>query len=568
MKIKQNVWNIKRKGKRYWLSFVFLLFPSLFVNSITRGPIFFISQYVNIEATGFLGRHFAVLRLLNFILLVGLVILLIMVIEICFFIGKGIKNKVEISESLYSFIYFPQFRGDILILIATIGVGLFESYQNMKWFHLDSIIFILFSTVFLIGIYINFSCIFPWQTYRKIQNSIKEKKEFFQEAWICIPMYTKISTFSLLPGKCEYLPIVVTEKELSIINKKNNCEVRGSDFNKLLVYIDKVIDREEFWNTVEKYSLYLHLKCLVILKDESQGNLYEREINILRNRLDAQIIYGFQDIYSLDMLEECLGIKYTFNVVKCLKEGKSLQNWAGIFDDIYSNIAHGPAVAVKFFRSCLTEPNLSKAIYLFLDYIDLQYRLVCAFFAPVNLNWYVKKSNDIGNLRQMFNFFAGSLKKLILIENTDIETKDFLNDDMWDMLERYLPNNSKDFRNKQKFNIEDIKNLSAELRNRLRAHQDIELIDVPKLLNLVYRIAIITNYILGINQMVIGYGYDGNLTGSYKTIVGKPLSPFIEQSQECCWIFNNAKKKCDYIQMEYIDFLTGSIKSEKKRENN
>lgn len=558
------IWNIERKPKKYWLSFILLLIPCLFIVSVHNGPILCIYEYTGIE-TEIFGRHNVILIMFDFILIITFSILIIIIIEVCLSIEIRKQNKNTMSESsLYSFICYPQFKADILILIVIVIAGVFEIDLNTDLISRDSSIFIFFLVCLLAGIYINLSCVFPWKSYSKIQNTIKEKKDIFQEAWICISTYTEVSTFSVLPGACKEVPVVVTPRELSIINRRKDCHTKIRDFNKLLIIIGEGSDKKELRNMIEKYSSYLHMKCLVILENKSQNNQYEEEINILKERMDAQIIFKFQNIYSLNMLEEYLGIKYAYNVVKCLNEGNSLKNMGRVLDDVYLNIIHGPAIAVKFFRLCLLEPNLSKAIYRFFDYIDLQYRLVCAFFVPANLNWYVKKSEHIGNYRKMFKFLAGNLKDLTTLDG--IETQYILSDDMRNTLEKYLPNCSKNFGAGQKMESEEIKNFSAELRNKLRAHQDMELVDVPILLNLVFRLAIATNYLLGINEMVIAYGHNGKAIGSYRGIEEKTLSPFIEPEQGYDWIFNNAKKVDDKLQMEYVNFLTGKVKKGEEME--
>lgn len=559
MKIeKKYIWNVERKSKKYWLSFLFLLIPCLFEYSILNGPILYIYQYMNIK-TEIFGRNLILLRCLNFIFLIGLIVLCIMSVEVFFSVAKVRQNRDRMSKSLYSFSCYPQFKVDIFILCVTVIAIVFTIYQNMEWLHPDSIVFILFFTISLIGIYINVSCVFPWRNYWKIQNSLKDQEGIFQEAWFCISTHTEISTFSVLPGACENIPVVITENELSLINERRKSLVRGRDFNKLLVYIDNLLVNGEFRSEIEKYSSYLHMRCLVILKNESQYIQYEKEINMLKDRLETQIIYMVNNIYSINNLDEYLGIKYTYNVVKCLKERGGLQNLGKVLDDVYLNIIHGPEVAVKFFRICLIEPNLSKAIYQLFDYIDLQYRLACAFFAPKDLNWYVKRSFDIGNITRMFEFLRGNHKELIT--KIEIESKYIFDNDWWEVIEKYLPDYSKNFRTSQKMNSEEIKKLSMKLRNKLRAHQDMQLMDVPIMLNLVFRVALATNYFLGINQMVISCGYNDNVTGNYGNIVGKMLSPFLESNQGQYWIFNNAKKENDCFKMEYIDFLSGSIKN-------
>lgn len=565
MKIKKKyIWNIERKSKKYWFSFTLLLIPCLFKISILYVSILYriyICIGIDID-TKIFGSNDLILRMFDFILLIFIILLIIISVEVCFSVMEKKQSRGRTFKSLYSFIYSPQFKVDVFILGIIIFMGILEIYLNMDIINTNSWIFFLLSALLLIGIYINVSCIFPWSSYREIQNILKEKKDDFQEAWLCISTYTEISTFSLLPGACKEMPIVVTEKEILILNQKKNCDIQSRDFNKLLILLSEKLDREKLRNMIEKYSSYLHMRCFVILENELQNNQYEKEINILKERMDAQIIYKFQNIYSLNILEEYLGIKYSYNVVKCLNQGNSLQNMGQILDDIYLNIIHGPVISVKFFKLCLMEPNLSKAIYMFFDYIDLQYRLVCAFFAPMNLNWYVQKSNHIGNFRKMFKFIVGNLKDLTTI--VEIEKQYILNDHMCNILQKYLSNGGENFGANQKLSSEQIKNLCAELRNKLRGHQDIILEDVPVLLNLVFRLAVATNYLLGINQMVITYEYNGKVMGNYKDEIGKSLSPFIELDQECLWIFNNAKKENNYFQMEYVDFLTGKVKVIKK----
>lgn len=554
MKIeKKYVWNIERKSRKYWFSFILLLFPCVFKVSIFNGPVLFIYQYIDIK-TEIFGRNYILLRCLNFILLIGLILVLIMSIEVFFSFGKRNQNRDKKTKSLYSFICYLQFKADIFILVTITMIGIFEIYQNTEWLHTDSLIFILFLISLLIGVYINISCIFPWRNYRKIQNSLKEQKGIFQEAWICISTNTEISTFSVLPGACEKLPVVITEKELSIINEKKNCMLAEKEFNKLLVYIEGVPIEETFRSKIEKYSSYLHMRCLIILKDESQYIQYKKEIDILNDRMGAQIAYIHKNIYSLNILDEYLSVKYTYNVVKCLKEGGCLQNMGKVLDDVYFNIIHGPEVAVKFFRICLIEPNLSKAIYKFFDYIDLQYRLACAFFVPTNEKWYIKNSENIGKFVKMFKFLEGNIKDLAKV--TGIENQYILDDHWWNILEKYLPNCNKKFRTSQRMGSKEINELSAELRNKLRAHQDIERMDVPVLLNLVFRVAIATNYLLGINQMHLAHGYDGNIIGNYKDIERKLFSKFLKWKQGYYWVFNNAKSG----DMEYINFLTGEVR--------
>lgn len=558
MKIeKKYIWNVERKSPKYWFSFLFLLIPCLFRHSLLNGPILYIYKYMNIK-TEIFGRNLILLRCLNFMSVIGFVILLIICIEISFSVAKVKQNNNRMSESLYSFIYYPQFKADIFILSVTVIVVVFEIYQNTDWLHLDSVIFIFFIASLLIGICINVCCVFPWRNYRKIQNRLKDQKGIFQEAWLCVSTHTEISTFSVLPGACDDIPVVITEKELSIINERKNCLVRGRDFNKLLVYIDDLFVNEGFRGKIQKYSTYLHMRCLVILKDESLYIQYEKELNMLKDRLDTQVMYIENNIYSLNNLDEYLGVKYTYNVVKCLKEGGGLQNMGKVLDDVYFNIIQGPELAMKFFRICLIEPNLSKAIYQFFDYIDLQYRLACAFFVPEDSNWYIKRSSDIGNIKHMFQFIAGNQKELIT--KAGIETKYIFDNDMWNVLERYLPDYSENFRVSQEMGSEEIKILSMELRNKLRAHQDMQLIDIPMLLKLVFRIALATNYLLGINQMVIFCRKSGVIIGNYGNIVDKSLFPFLKSEQGNYWVFNNAKSENGCLQMEYVDFLTGRVK--------
>ena len=544
---------MERKSKKYWLSFILLLFPCLFKFSLFNGPILFIYQYLNINAAVF-DKHLIILRLINFISLTGLIILLIMVFEACFSIKTNCKKNVE--ESLYSFIYYPQFKIDVIILIIII-IGIFVSYLDMDLILSKSIMFYFYLLLSVAGIYMNCSIIFPWKSYRTIENSLIEQKDIFQEAWFCIPTHTKISTFSILPGECSEIPVVLTERELLLINKRKNCKLKGSDFNKLLVYIDETSVKDDLRHAVEQYSSYQHMRCLIILKEESQNSQFKEEIDILKNRLEAQIIYKFQNIYSLNILDKYIGIKYTYNVVKCLREGNSLQNMGKLLDNVYLNIIHGPTIAIKFFRICLTEPNIQKALYQFFDYIDLQYRLACSFFAPADLNWYTKKSSNIGNLRDMFQFLAGNLKDLLTMNS--IETKYIFDSNIWDVLEYYLPNNIITLQNSQNLNSEEIKELSAELRNRLRAHQDIQLAHVPVVLNLLFRISIATNYMLEINHIAINCDHDGNITGSYGNISDKSLFPFLKMEQGFYWIFNNARKEDGHFRLEYVNFLTGGL---------
>lgn len=558
MKFKNKyTWNVERKAKKYWISLILLLFPCMFEFSLFNGPILFIYERININIERF-DHNLIMLRQLNFISMIGLIILFILGLQICLSMVKGKVDNGRTSVSLYSFIYYPQFKADVFTLIVIIFAEIYGYYQIIDLIGPESIIFVFFSILTLLGIYINLSCIFPWGKYNKVQNSLKEQTGIFQEAWFCVPKHSTISTFSILPGECKEIPIVITENELSIINKRKNCRVRDIDFNKLLIYLDETINEEEFRYIIEKYSTYLHMRCLIVSKVEIQDNQYEKEINILKERLDAQFIYIFQNIHSLNRLDKYLGIKYTYNVVKCLKEKNTLQNMGSLLVDNYLNIVYGPTVSVKFFKACLTEPNLSKAIYQLFDYIDLQYRLACAFFAPSNLTWYIKKSSEIGNIRHMFQFLAGNLKDLTT--KTEIETQYILDNDMWAILEKYLPNYAKSLQSSQKLNSEDIKELCSDLRIRLRAHQDMELIDVPTLLNLVFRIAIATNYMLGINQMVINCEPNRNIRGNYKNISNKPLAPFLKLDQGYIWIFNNARRDNNCFQIEYINFLTGKLK--------
>ena len=115
MKFKNKyTWNVERKTKKYWISLILLLFPCMFEFSLFNGPILFIYERININIKRF-DHNLIILRLLNFISIIGLIILFILGLQICLSMVKGKVDNGRTSVSLYSFIYYPQFKADVFI---------------------------------------------------------------------------------------------------------------------------------------------------------------------------------------------------------------------------------------------------------------------------------------------------------------------------------------------------------------------------------------------------------------------------------------------------------------------
>lgn len=537
---------------------------SLYTNRLVHNIYDSIEDMLWIIVPGIGGKN----GIAYFEILLALVMIVIGTISIALinnFVGTE-TDKRYIKRSIL-------FRNPMFIMDIVIGAFLeilaFRGIWKMQCYvtnHLLSAQNILYFIAFICGSACYWYEIFPIDVYIRLINCIKKSKGEIIEPWLLISDSSKVeSSFRQMPVKKECFIPMINIEELNCINKIFQTSVAEKNFLKCVIYLDdegEVIDR--YYENIEKILHIPHLKVKIFQCGKSENG------EVSRKKMQEKINWKIKedDIISL----ENDGQDIIFKLIKCLKKnsfyGSSGRgNPLGYLrisqlGDYYMELWKGPRINYDLLVLCMNKMEIQPSIYALFDYIDLQYRICCAYICTGE-RWCVKNNGKLRNIRGKYGLLrcAGYISKKA--KSDCFNSKDVIDSDERKIIETYLP----DYIEPENYNIEQIMNISAELRNVLRGHGAASKEHLMALYRIIFRLAIMTSYMLNVNdgKMEIQFNEIYRITDTkvtfYKVILKKDEStrngsPFLLGTRDgTIWVF----KSCEGNFFEYINYLDGTI---------
>lgn len=553
------VFNNKRRSAMYWVSLLLLLVNVFNIEVVLENGV--IGRFVNIlyyfftiifpYPDGYASDAHIFWALIIFLILmnIGAVVLLNTII------GKFKHNSPSYNQ-LLRFIYRPEFILDVMLGVFLSGLAI-NGFRSMVCFDSNiSIQIVLYFGILILGMGCYWYNVFPFLLYKDSVELVTKMNEDQMNIWYLISnSRTILSSFEQLPIKRNKFIVMVDKTDLECINEKENSHLDIGDFSNCVAYLDpNEEENSEWWDYLKNILQIPHIQVVLFYHgDDNIGNSIEEKIRNLKLRtvkliplsgsVDEDVFIIFEKLKTYDFLEK----NYKGNPVKDICDLR-LQSH-------YKNLWVGPKICFDFLVLCINTLEVMPAIYALFDFMDLQYR-ICISFISNKEEWYSRISKRIGNINEMANilydegeFFNTTVyfEKELVFHDSDIE-----------LIRKYLPN----YRIVEKYGYADIIYVSRQLRNVLRGHGSYDKNHALVLYKLIFRLALMTSYILKMNDIKIEIDYAQQDIGGFYKIQGtmknvkRELSPFLLGTKNnSILVFNNWQQGI----IEYINYLDGSL---------
>ena len=528
--------------------------------------------------------------------------------------GRGGKKVFpSLKNGLYSYMNTWTFAVDLLqvLLPAAAFTGCFCRHLYLNYLRNADFEWLLYIIVMLSwGVIIWLVlAIFPYPYFKRIQKELINPQEASDIVWMSVSDTEHcISSFSLLPyiatvstTQRDNSPVVVTEREIGIINKKYKCKLDYVNFDHYMIYLSGRKRNDQVVELVNRISKFPHAICLILAENEEVLNLYQKEIDKLRMSLKLRIIPVQKRIYDISVLEKYLAdINSNFIVRNMNFDIEIMQNEYWI--EKFTELNKGPQIITDMVIKIFHDLKPLAGLYAMFDLMDLMERLLLAFYAPTDKKWYSseKHCRGIGNLLSMITMLeeltpteekenrpiflgeelTGSQKRYCPYRgDRKVRLSDVLKEEEKDFISSYLPNY--EFADSDA-NYGDIIFLCARLRDVIRGHGSVAPDRIFEAMLLIFKLVLLMYDILELDKMTFEYeNADRRLTGKYGN-KRKRFSYYQENeshdsdNMEFLFVcekqmkfFNNyvkgvkglkdEKKNKRQGYMEYIDFLSGKI---------
>lgn len=594
MKKKPGNWNIKRRSWIHMVGCYFIWLLSWGVYIIWNEP----------------GN----LKLVNRMMIVGGGIYFIIALGINCISGRSRKKIFPfLKNGLYSYINTWTFAVDLLqiLLPAVVFTGCFGRHLYLNYLRNIDFEGIVWTVAVFIWIFIIWLilAIFPYPYFKRIQQEIINPQKASIIVWLSVSDTEHcISSFSLHPyiaaistTQRDNSPVVATERELGIINKKYNCKLSYVNFDHYIIYLSGSRRNSQVLELMSTISKFPHATCLILSEKDETLNLYQKEINNLHMNLKLIIVPVQKKICDMSVLNGYLAdINNNFIVRNMNFDIQIMQNeyWLEKFIEINK----GPQIIKNMVIKIFHDLEPLAGLYAMFDLMDLMERLILAFYVPTDRAWYSREKHcrGIGNLLSMITIledFASTEEKgnrpVFLGEEITGSKKGYcpyrgdrkirlssaLGDYEKEFISSYLPNF--EFIDSDA-NYGDIIFLCARLRDAIRGHGSVDSDRIFDAMLLVFKLVLLMYYILELDKMTFEYDcINAQLIGKYGN-KRKRFSYYQENEKHNPDIidfmficenhmkfFNNYVKEARGLKeeskskrkgyMEYIDFLSGKV---------
>ncbi len=572
--IKYISWNNKRRNIAYWISIILLMFVStnitvwfdisniMLIRSL-RNTIYSFLEKVMPKMV----NHYITNMLLTLITLALFMTLLIVVIN--HIIGLLPDIKIPYAMGAYSFLFKSAVLADILLGAIIIVLSFIGLLKMNGYFGEASIALYLYTIIFVLSSYLYWKNIIPIKKMNNIIKKIKQNDEYEYETWYCISNSDyRFSTFSRVPWKGRVTEVIFDE-----VDKKICANIKPENFFYYLILIDgnKIIN-EVLLNNIYRIMKFPHAKVLVLFFEGDESVYHPNDVLnfiVYRQNVHIEVIKNKKLNRELNLEE----IIFELNLRKKLSKRHPLryiQNKELI--NIYMELGKGSKINLEFMKIIICELDIMPAIYALFDYIDLQYRIAIAYYIEPDKSWLKQKSRIIGNIGTMAKILDNPLFQK-RSQNKEIITSDLwsniISDEELEIIYKYFPKYKIDLTRPVEHSIIY---LTSSLRNILRGHGTFDKVDAMLLYELVFKLALMNDYILSANDVVIEkttrsiecrestYYY---VLGRRNDETPKNLSPFILASEiDNILVFNNWYKKSNVFDdnsVEYINYLNGTL---------
>lgn len=552
--------NNKRRSTMYWFSLVLLL-ENVFNIAVVLGDGV-ISHFVNILYNFFVNiipyldgySSEAPILLILMILLIVIVIGIIMLSNTI--IGK-IEFKCQTCNKLLRFVYRPEFMMDgfLGVILSGLAINGFHSLALLDR-HI-SIQTVLYLGILISGIGCYWYSVFPFFLYKKSVEALAKVGENIMDVWYLISnSNTIVSSFEQIPIKKNRFITMVDKVDIDHINEKGNGYINIEKFTKCIAYFDPMEEKNSgWWDSLETVLHIPHIQVVVFYHGEE--NIGKRIEEQIRNRkLRTVKLIPLNGSVHEDIFAICENLK-TYDFLEKNYKGNPIEDFQDSrLQSHYINLWKGPQISFDFLLLCMNTLEVMPAIYALFDFMDLQYRICLAFISSKEDQWYSSISKKIGNINEMATilydegiFFDTTVyfEKKVVFHDSDIE-----------LIKKYLPN----YKIVERYCYTDIIYVSRQLRNVLRGHGSFDKNHAILLYKLIFRLALMTSFILKMNDKNIEVTHELQNIGGFYRIRGtmqsmkRELSPFLLGTKNnSILVFNNWQ----HGVFEYINYLDGSL---------
>lgn len=552
--------NNKRRSTMYWVSLVLLLGNGFNIAVMLGNDV--IAHLVNTlyyffkVIIPFSDIYFSQTQIL-LILMVLLIVMNVGIIMLLNIIIEKIEFKCQINNKLLRFIYRPEFimDGILGVILSGLSINGFHSIASLN--RNISIQTVFYFGILIVGIGCYWYSIFPFFLYKKSLEAVVKMDKDIMDVWYLISnSKTIVSSFEQLPIKNNRFILMVDKIDIDDINKMRNDHINVENFSKCVAYFDFKEENDSRWWESLKTVLHIpHMQVVVFYHGkENLGKMLEEQIRKFKLRT-VKLIPLNEPIHE-DIFAICKSLR-TYDFLEKNYKGNPIDDFQDSrLQSHYNNLWKGPQISFDFLLLCMNTLEIMPAIYALFDFMDLQYRICLAFISSKEDQWYASISKKIGNINEMATILEGEniffdmtayFEKMVVFHDVDIE-----------LIKKYLPN----YKIKESYCYTDIIYISKQLRNVLRGHGSFDKNHAIPLYKLIFRLALMTSFILKMNDKNIEITHEQqSIEGFYKICgtmknIKKELSPFLlGTTNNTILVFNNWQ----HGELEYINYLDGLL---------
>ena len=570
-------WNNRRHPAIYWISVLMLLFVAQNIQwliSLGKSSLFrtirdllfkWQESFLPLFSNGTGRVEYVLLTLCTFHLLI--IILIWLANHLC-----GFLPNTQISESphIYSYLFKTVVIEDIAIGIVLEIYAISGLFNLQKSFRNTSIAIWLYIVIFLCGSYMYWRSTLILRIIYSVSKLFRSDRDYERDTWYCVSnCKERISSFSRAPWSGNINCFFVDANDITL---REGIMEEGF-FYYLLIINCNAKNTDQFEKKILKIASMPHTNILALVFGESDE--YSDLVSNLKKQKNVQI----NKYPACDHIErmniECL----VNNIDYCNKKTKAhpfrFLNQKILIEE-YLKIGVGASLSFDLMTKIMNELGLFPSIYALFDYVDLQYRIKIASILDSSYkgqyDWMRNHWKIIGRINLMANKVENKVIKPTIenytnvLSTQEIFEKIFSDIDIF-IIRKYLPNYEKKYEEPVQ---NTIVHLTALLRNSLRAHGSFEKKDSLNIYTLVFKLALLNNYILGANDILLSIDNQlvwDNLGGKYYCVSARKmnkesqrLSPFfIADEEDNVLVFNNWNKECGCGLIEYINYLDGKL---------
>ena len=469
-------------------------------------------------------------------------------------------------------------------------------------------IFVILLAVTVYLFVLGMMAVMPTLYYDDIEKEIIHKNGRYLDMWFSISDKRNVSSYSLLPYivffKIDYIEnasILFCSSEIDLFSEQNNAAISFSDFYRCLIYLSEQQKNDNILLWIRRLGKTPHISVLFAFEHKKAYISYKDEIDELKKSNPVSLLFLPRPVYDIQTLSDHLKNYKLDKGIQFVDPVRTI-SWSNNLCNIYYNIYRAPKIVRIMIRKVFHELEPLAGLYAMFDLIDFMNRLVFAFYAPDNIEWYQRESNSrkIGNLLAMMSYIEEKGAEILGYEypksfkrhtryagKRNVVVDQVFTDEQKEIIKHYLV--KYEFPVSGKMNYGDITYICANIRNAIRGHGNVSYRDIPMLQKLVFTLFLLDYYILEIDKMffsdkysfgsayVMGEHLDGTYImgeyGQYKDIMipcydehkhQKNRDPeFIIMMDDKLLLFNNCIKNNEKgkhaYSWEYIDYISGEI---------